>query len=240
MFLHWAALICIFIQRHTQNIQLWCITICLENLVAFFCVHPFRKHSKEVCSHLFVETLQFAPMAMFFYAWDQDAIMWDFVVYQNINVPSVWAKLWVNIPLSVISAQLLILSNTIYDLIRWLWVMLQPLISQTTIYMINLWFWKGNCHYHKWRLIVVNAFRAKTKWLSFSRRHFPCIFLIEKFYILIQISLKFVSKDPIEKKAFKLFIKHGQYIALLLYPPYPKDRGMLWFYVEAARRPQWC
>ena len=25
-----------------------------------------------------------------------------------------------------------------------------------------------------------------------------------------------------------------------LYPPYPKDRGMLWFYVEAARRPQWC
>ena len=33
----------------------------------------------------------------------------------------------------------------------------------------------------------------------------------------------------------------------LLYPPYPKDRGILWFYVEAARRPppaarspQWC
>ena len=26
----------------------------------------------------------------------------------------------------------------------------------------------------------------------------------------------------------------------LLYPLYPKDRGMLWFYVEAARRPQWC
>ena len=25
--------------------------------------------------------------------------------------------------------------------------------------------------------------------------------------------------------------------SLLLYPPYPKDRGMLWFYVEAARRP---
>ena len=32
-----------------------------------------------------------------------------------------------------------------------------------------------------------------------------------------------------------------------LYPPYPKDLGMLWFYVEAARRPppaarrpQWC
>ena len=24
---------------------------------------------------------------------------------------------------------------------------------------------------------------------------------------------------------------------MLLYPPYPKDRGMLWFYVEAARRP---
>ena len=24
---------------------------------------------------------------------------------------------------------------------------------------------------------------------------------------------------------------------LSLYPPYPKDRGMLWFYVEAARRP---
>ena len=23
----------------------------------------------------------------------------------------------------------------------------------------------------------------------------------------------------------------------LLYPPYPKDGGMLWFYVEAARRP---
>ena len=23
----------------------------------------------------------------------------------------------------------------------------------------------------------------------------------------------------------------------LLYPPYPRDRGMLWFYVEAARRP---
>ena len=26
-------------------------------------------------------------------------------------------------------------------------------------------------------------------------------------------------------------------VQLLLYPPYPKDRGMLWFYVEAARRP---
>ena len=26
-------------------------------------------------------------------------------------------------------------------------------------------------------------------------------------------------------------------IVLSLYPPYPKDRGMLWFYVEAARRP---
>ena len=24
---------------------------------------------------------------------------------------------------------------------------------------------------------------------------------------------------------------------ILLYPPYPKDRGMLWFYVEAACRP---
>ena len=22
--------------------------------------------------------------------------------------------------------------------------------------------------------------------------------------------------------------------------PVPKDRGMLWFYVKAARRPQWC
>ena len=38
-----------------------------------------------------------------------------------------------------------------------------------------------------------------------------------------------------------------KWILLLLYPPYPKDRGMLWFYVEAARRPppaarrpQWC
>ena len=29
-----------------------------------------------------------------------------------------------------------------------------------------------------------------------------------------------------------------QFVATwLLYPPYPKDRGMLWFYVEAARRP---
>ena len=25
--------------------------------------------------------------------------------------------------------------------------------------------------------------------------------------------------------------------SVLLYPPYPKDQGMLWFYVEAARRP---
>ena len=24
---------------------------------------------------------------------------------------------------------------------------------------------------------------------------------------------------------------------MYLYPPYPKDRGMLWFYVEAAHRP---
>ena len=30
------------------------------------------------------------------------------------------------------------------------------------------------------------------------------------------------------------------YVMYLLYPPYPKDRGMLWFYVKAARRPQWC
>ena len=26
-------------------------------------------------------------------------------------------------------------------------------------------------------------------------------------------------------------------VFVLLYPPYPKDRGMLWFYVKAARRP---
>ena len=30
-----------------------------------------------------------------------------------------------------------------------------------------------------------------------------------------------------------------QFVCLFvfLYPPYPKDRGMLWFYVKAARRP---
>ena len=31
--------------------------------------------------------------------------------------------------------------------------------------------------------------------------------------------------------------EHMAIDTLLLYPPYPKDRGMLWFYVEAARRP---
>ena len=35
-------------------------------------------------------------------------------------------------------------------------------------------------------------------------------------------------------------LKQHRIGALLLYPPYPKDRGMLWFYAEAARRPQWC
>ena len=29
----------------------------------------------------------------------------------------------------------------------------------------------------------------------------------------------------------------GKLWVVLLYPPYPKDRGMLWFYVKAARRP---
>ena len=32
-------------------------------------------------------------------------------------------------------------------------------------------------------------------------------------------------------------LSHSLGWTLLLYPPYPKDRGMLWFYVEAARRP---
>ena len=31
------------------------------------------------------------------------------------------------------------------------------------------------------------------------------------------------------------FLGNDKYV--LLYPLYPKDRGMLWFYVEAARRP---
>ena len=36
------------------------------------------------------------------------------------------------------------------------------------------------------------------------------------------------------------FLCSPKYDLSYLYPPYPKDRGMLWFYVEAARRPQWC
>ena len=34
-----------------------------------------------------------------------------------------------------------------------------------------------------------------------------------------------------------IMYKNGHDLLVLLYPPYPKDRGMLWFYVEAARRP---
>ena len=33
---------------------------------------------------------------------------------------------------------------------------------------------------------------------------------------------------------YRYFFKGFWYPTLLLYPPYPKDRGMLWFYVEAA------
>ena len=43
------------------------------------------------------------------------------------------------------------------------------------------------------------------------------------FYTAIYVPLQFVFM-----LAFFFFF---------LYPPYPKDRGMLWFYVEAARRP---
>ena len=33
------------------------------------------------------------------------------------------------------------------------------------------------------------------------------------------------------------YVWNKLFFVSLLYPPYPKDRGMLWFYVEAARRP---
>ena len=46
----------------------------------------------------------------------------------------------------------------------------------------------------------------------------------------------------IEMRAYCHFIENGVFIS-----PVPKDRGMLWFYVKAARRPppaarrpQWC
>ena len=34
-----------------------------------------------------------------------------------------------------------------------------------------------------------------------------------------------------------LLTLYHSFVYPYLYPPYPKDRGMLWFYVEAARRP---
>ena len=39
----------------------------------------------------------------------------------------------------------------------------------------------------------------RTKWPPFRRQDFRCIFVNENFYILIQISLKFVPKGPIHK-----------------------------------------
>ena len=48
------------------------------------------------------------------------------------------------------------------------------------------------------------------------------------------------SYFPIWEILFPDTLESAPMIIELLYPPYPKDRGMLWFYVEAARRPQWC
>ena len=63
-----------------------------------------------------------------------------------------------------------------------------------------------------------------------------CILLTRKYeYNVIEMDLKHLWCD-IDRLKFSpwwwLFIN-----IVLLYPPYPKDRGMLWFYVEAARRP---
>ena len=50
------------------------------------------------------------------------------------------------------------------------------------------------------------------------------------------ISLKFYMLMYLEHLQNWLVYGHG----LLIISPVPKDRGMLWFYVKAARRPQWC
>ena len=68
--------------------------------------------------------------------------------------------------------------------------------------------------------------------------------------LLQQICLGLIELDLIARSRclwYVWIITSHRNSRTLLYPPYPKDRGMLWFYVEAARcpppaarRPQWC
>ena len=47
-------------------------------------------------------------------------------------------------------------------------------------------------------LSFFNSSPPGKKWPSFHRQYFKCNFVNEKFYILIEISLKFVPKGPID------------------------------------------
>ena len=79
---------------------------------------------------------------------------------------------------------------------------------------------------------IANALELR---LSYTKQRFKNIsFLMGPWdpQAMIRMGLRTLGMGPI----IDVFI-HIYTPTALLYPPYPKDRGMLWFYVEAARRP---
>ena len=94
---------------------------------------------------------------------------------------------------------------------------------------------------------IYNTWRTRQNGRYFPDDIFEGIFVNENVLLSIEISLKFVPKSPINNipALMQIMAWHRPddkplsepMMVSLLYPPYPKDRGMLWFYVKAARRP---
>ena len=70
---------------------------------------------------------------------------------------------------------------------------------------------------------------------------FPGIYCMKRKHmaLLIPVTYMLMVFDILRpsKISANLTLTLSNHVRELLYPPYPKDRGMLWFYVEAARRP---
>ena len=81
----------------------------------------------------------------------------------------------------------------------------RSIIFMKGAYMLNIW-----CYMlWSWTEIVGTLYlqiEAETKWMPFSRWHFKCIIMNEKFCIFIWISLEFVPKGPIHNKSTLVWV----------------------------------
>ena len=99
-----------------------------------------------------------------------------------------------------------------------------------------------NMDYFQIMLFTVTCLKFQKIQQPYIKRYFYVLFSTN----IVEILLKLWADASSGSGAVKVFLQGSSSpspspspspSSSLLYPPYPKDQGMLWFYVEAARRP---